>query len=190
MLGVLERIKDMENKSATVRVFDTKENVKYRPNSFEEQQDIKSAIVIHDNGKGDFLLSKHNRETHEEVIDNDGSMALTEMVTRVYSKGLYEISKEQANLLRELPVESSRFKDVLESVLVTSPDLTKLEASRESQNAIREIMDKGNSLATVSIDDKIKEEKQKEKEKQDKKQEKESKFVETVLNKFRASGKE
>ena len=183
----------MENKSATIRVFDTRENVEYKRNSFKEQ-DIKSAIVIHDNGKGNFLLSKHNRETHEECIGYDGSLDLTEMVTSMHNKGLYEISKRKAILLSELPVDSLRFKSVLKSVMLTSPDLTKLEASKESEDAIREIMDKGNSLATVSIDDKIKEEKQKEKqkekEKQDKKQEKESKFVEAVLNRFRGSGKE
>ena len=179
----------MENKSATVKVFDTRENVQYEIHSFEKQ-DIKSAIVIHDNGKGNFLLSKHNREAHEEFIGNDGSLDLTERVTRVYDKGLYKISKGQANLLRELPADSLMFKTVLKSVILTSPDLTKLEASRESRDAINEIMDKGNSLATVSIDDKINEEKQKSQKNKIKKQEKESKFVEAALNKFRGSGKE
>ena len=181
----------MENKSATVKVFDTRENVEYESYLFEEQN-IKSAIVIHDNGKGNFMLSKHNRENHRETtgMNIDGNLDDTVRVTRVYDKGLYKISKRQANLLRELPADSLMFKTVLKSVILKSPDLTKLEASRESQDAINEIMDKGNSLATVSIDDKINEEKQKEKEKKKEKQEKESKFVEAVLNKFRGSGKE
>lgn len=189
VLITVERIKDMENKSATVKVFDTRENVEYKTNSFEKQ-DMKSAIVIHDNGKGNFMLSKHNRETHIETTGMiiDGNIDDTAMVTRVYNKGLYKISKREANLLRELPADSLMFKTVLKSIIMTSPDLTKLEASSESRDAINEIMDKGNSLATVSIDDKINEEKQKSQKKKIKKQEKESKFVETVLNKFR--GKE
>ncbi|MBQ8869881.1 MAG: hypothetical protein IJ019_00715 [Alphaproteobacteria bacterium] len=175
----------MENKEAVVRVFDTRGNVEGM------KRDIKSAIVIHDNGKGDFLLSKHNRETHIETTGMyiDGNIDVTEKVTRVYNKGLYKISKREANLLRKLSAESLMFKTVLTKVLL-SPDLTKLNASRESQEAIREIMNKGNSLATDAIDSKVEEE-QKAKEKQAKeKQEQESKYIESVLNKFRGSGKE
>lgn len=183
----------MENKSATIRVFDTRENVEYKRNSFKAQ-DIKSAIVIHDNGKGNFLLSKHNRETHEECIGYDGSLDLTEMVTSMHNKGLYEISKRKAILLSELPVDSLRFKSLLKNVILKSPDLTKLEASKESKDAIREIMDRGCFLATDAIDSIIEEEKKAKekqaKEKQAKKQEKESKIVEAVLNRFRGSGKE
>lgn len=186
---ITERIKGMENKSATVKVFDTREDVQYSSYS-NRKQDVKSAIVIHDNGKGDFLLSKHNLETREEATTEDQNVVVHYDVTSVYNKGLYKISKRQANLLRELPADSLIFKTVLKNVILKSPDLTKLEASRESQDAINEIMDKGKSLATVSIDDKINEEKQKEKEKEKEKQEKESKFVEAVLNKFRGSGKE
>ena len=49
-----DRRKDMDNKEAVVRVFDTNEMVEAF--CIKHKQKMKSAIVIHDNGNGDFSV--------------------------------------------------------------------------------------------------------------------------------------